>query len=81
MHLRPVWKRRYYNDRLRGERLRFNSNMCKRFFSTPQRPDRFWAHLANYPIGIEEGGTSPVIKRPGREVDDQLNLVPRLRTM
>lgn len=34
------------------------------------------SHPATYPIGIGKG-TSPVIKRPGRESDRQLNLVPR----
>jgi hypothetical protein len=39
----------------------------KRFYSTPQRPDRLWAHPSTSPMGT--GGSFPGGKAAGREAD------------
>jgi hypothetical protein len=38
--------------RLDGQRVGVRVQTEIRFFSSPSRPDRFWAHPASYPVGI-----------------------------
>jgi hypothetical protein len=58
----------WYIDRLRLDGRGSIPSKGKAFFSTPQRPDRFWGPL-NLLFNGYRGTLSPGVKRPERETD------------